>query len=49
MKKEMIRYLSRILDKNKPLFVFNARLGDESENECGTPSFSMITLIQEEN
>lgn len=46
MKKEMIRYLSRILDKNKPLFVFNTRLGNEdSENECGTPSFSMITLI----
>lgn len=36
------------MDKNKPLFVFNTRLGaDDSENEAGTPSFSMITLIHE--
>ena len=47
-KKEMIRYLSRILDRNKPLFVFNTRLGNnESEDGYGTPSFSMITLIHE--
>ena len=47
-KKQMIRFLSRILDKNKPLFVFNTRLGaDDSEDGCGTPSFSMITLIHE--
>ena len=46
-KKEMIRFLSRILDKNKPLFVFNTRLGNDSENDAGTPSFSMITLIHE--
>lgn len=43
----MIRFLSRILDKNKPLFVFNTRLGNDSDNEAGTPSFSMITLIHE--
>lgn len=46
-KKEMIRFLSRILDRNKPLFVFNTRLGDEDESGYGTPSFSMITLIHE--
>ena len=47
-KKEMIRFLSRILDRNKPLFVFNTRLGaDEDGDGAGTPSFSMITLIHE--
>ena len=47
-KKEMIRFLSRILDRNKPLFVFNTRLNaDEDEDGYGTPSFSMITLIHE--
>lgn len=44
----MIRFLSRILDRNKPLFVFNTRLNYEEENDgTGTPSFSMITLIHE--
>ena len=44
----MIRYLSRILDRNKPLFVFNTRLGaNDSQDGLGTPSFSMITLIHE--
>jgi hypothetical protein len=46
-KKEMIRFLSRILDRNKPLFVFNTRLGEEEDSGYGTPSFSMITLIHE--
>ena len=47
-KKEMIRFLSRILDRNKPLFVFNTRLNaEEDEDGYGTPSFSMITLIHE--
>lgn len=47
-KKEMIRFLSRILDRNKPLFVFNTRLNaEEDEDGAGTPSFSMITLIHE--
>jgi hypothetical protein len=47
-KKEMIRFLSRILDRNKPLFVFNTRLNaDDDDNGAGTPSFSMITLIHE--
>lgn len=44
----MIRFLNRILDRNKPLFVFNTRLGaDEDGGGAGTPSFSMITLIHE--
>ena len=44
----MIRYLSRILDRNKPLFVFNTRLGkNDSGDRLGTPKFSMITLIHE--
>lgn len=44
----MIRFLSRILDRNKPLFVFNTRLADDdNESGAGTPSFSMITLIHE--
>lgn len=47
-KKEMIRFLSRILDRNKPLFVFNTRMADDDcESGEGTPSFSMITLIHE--
>jgi len=47
-KKEMIRFLSRILDRNKPLFVFNTRLNhDEDGGGAGTPSFSMLTLIHE--
>ena len=47
-KKEMIRFLSRILDRNKPLFVFNTRLNAEEDGSGqGTPSFSMITLIHE--
>jgi len=42
----MIRFLSRILDRNKPLFIFNTHLGDnDNESGTGTPSFSMLTLI----
>jgi hypothetical protein len=44
----MVRFLSRILDRNKPLFVFNTRLNSEDPGDgAGTPSFSMITLIHE--
>ena len=43
----MVRFLSRILDRNKPLFVFNTRVNNDDDNGAGTPSFSMITLIQE--
>ena len=47
-KKEMVRFLSRILDRNKPLFVFNTRLNrDDLDSGYGTPSFSVITLIHE--
>ena len=31
-KKEMIRFLSRILDRNKPLFVFNTRLNADEHS-----------------
>ncbi len=42
----MIRFLSRILDRNKPLFVFNSKLSNTHDNNAGTPSFSMIALIE---
>jgi hypothetical protein len=43
----MIKFLSRILDRNKPLFVFNSKLSNSHENnDAGTPSFSMIALIE---
>jgi len=45
----MIRYLSRVADRNKPLFVFNQKLrlrdDSSSSDDAGTPSFSMVTLI----
>ena len=49
IKKQMIRYLSRVADRNKPLFVFNQKLnlgGDSSEDDTGTPSFSLVALIE---
>ena len=43
----MIRFLSRILDRNKPLFMFNSKINNvENLNDAGTPSFSMIALIE---
>lgn len=46
----MIKFLSRIMDKNKPLFVFNSKINLDNErtsfNDAGTPSFSMIALIE---
>jgi len=49
IKKQMIRYLSRVADRNKPLFVFNQKIncGDTSdEDDTGTPSFSLVALIE---
>lgn len=49
IKKQMIRYLSRLADRNKPLFVFNQKLnlgGDSSDSDTGTPSFSLVALIE---
>ena len=49
IKKQMIRYLSRVADRNKPLFVFNQKLnlgGDSSDDDTGTPSFSLVALIE---
>ena len=44
---EMIRFLNRVLDRNKPLFVFNSKAsGNDAFGDTGTPSFSMIALIE---
>jgi hypothetical protein len=51
IKKQMIRYLSRVADRNKPMFVFNQKLnlgGDSSDDsDTGTPSFSLVALIHD--
>ena len=51
IKKQMIRYLSRVADRNKPMFVFNQKLklgGTSSDDsDTGTPSFSLVALIHE--
>lgn len=51
IKKQMLRYLSRVADRNKPLFVFNQKLnlgGDSSDDsDTGTPSFSLVALIHD--
>ena len=49
IKKQMIRYLSRVADRNKPLFVFNQKInlgGDSSDDDVGTPRFSLVALIE---
>lgn len=49
IKQKMIRYLSRVADRNKPLFVFNQKLnlgGESSDDDTGTPSFSLVALIE---
>ena len=47
-KKEMVRFLSRILDRNKPMFVFNTKINrDDNDSGYGTPSFSVISIIHE--
>jgi hypothetical protein len=45
-KEEMLRFLNRVLDRNKPLFLFNSKVEDPREGDTGTPSFSMIALIE---
>lgn len=47
-KQEMLKFLNRVLDRNKPLFLFNSKLnmGIDSHGDTGTPSFSVITLIE---
>jgi len=52
IKKQMIRYLSRVADRNKPLFVFNQKInlgGDSSDDDVGTPRFSLVALIEKWN
>ena len=45
-KEEMLKFLNRVLDRNKPLFLFNSKVEDNREGDTGTPSFSMIALIE---
>lgn len=45
-KEEMLRFLNRVLDRNKPLFLFNSKVDDNRDGDTGTPSFSMIALIE---
>ena len=50
----MLRILNRVLDRNKPLFLFNSKLNlgnsnsnnEDGDSSLGTPSFSMIALIE---
>ncbi|CDW83394.1 UNKNOWN [Stylonychia lemnae] len=46
-KKEMLKLLNRVMDRNKPLFLFNSKHSTkDTMGETGTPSFSMIALIE---
>lgn len=51
IKKQMIRYLSRVADRNKPMFVFNQKLNlgrdSSDDSDTGTPSFSLVALIHD--
>ena len=44
---EMLRYLNRVLDRNKPLFLFNSKTSHiDTFNDTSTPSFSVIALLE---
>eukprot|EP00347_Sterkiella_histriomuscorum_P015642 403356252 len=46
-KNDMLKMLNRVLDRNKPLFLFNSKHNVvDSIGDTGTPSFSMIALIE---
>lgn len=48
VKQQMIRYLSRVADRNKPLFMFNQKLkvGQSQESDSnGTPRFSVVSFV----
>lgn len=48
VRRQMIRYLSRVSDRNKPLFMFNQKLkvGQSHESdERGTPRFSVVSFV----
>lgn len=49
VKREMIRYLSRVADRTKPLFVFNQKhklgLSEDSDDSNGTPRFSVVSFV----
>lgn len=43
----MLKLLNRVLDRNKPMFLFNSKHNAiDSFGDTGTPSFSMIALIE---
>jgi hypothetical protein len=46
-REEMIGFLNRVCDRNKPLFVFNSKNNISGTfGDSNTPSFSMIALIE---
>lgn len=43
----MIKLLNCVMDRNKPMFVFNSKVNwGVSKEDAGTPSFSMLALIE---
>jgi hypothetical protein len=45
-REDMIKFLNRLLDRNKPLFLFNSKATvKDTIGDSGTPSFSMVALI----
>jgi hypothetical protein len=51
MRIQMLKYLNRVLDRNKPLFIFNTKNAPPTENvpDQSTPSFSMVDLVNDNN
>lgn len=48
----MIRYLHKVNDRNKPLFIFNQKLkvgasqdSQQSGESVGTPRFSVVSFV----
>jgi hypothetical protein len=51
-KQKMIRYLHKVNDRNKPLFIFNQKLkvgasqdSQQSGESVGTPRFSVVSFV----
>jgi hypothetical protein len=43
----MLSFLNRVLDKNKPLFLFNSKMSTvDVNNNAETPSFKMAAIIE---
>ncbi len=49
-RKQMLQLMNRVMDRTKPLFVFNSKepdeYDDEESDEASTPSFSMVALFK---